>query len=245
MSDADRGLRQDLERCAADQGARAFGVADLAPLLEREPRLLEQTGPGFTRALVAGVRLQAAVLETVTDRPSPLYFHHYRQANNRLDALAFAVADRVREAGGRALPLPATQIVARHPMRGHLSHKLLGWAAGLGYFGRSSLLVHPRFGAQLRYVSVLTDLPIPADRPVPGDCGSCRACVAVCPAGAIRETREAFDLEACYRKLTEFTRLPFVGQHVCGVCVKACRGSASKSREINDGTTDEHGSTQI
>jgi epoxyqueuosine reductase QueG len=229
MNDTGRGLRQDLERFAADQGARAFGVADLAPLLAREPGLLEHVGPGFTRAIVAGVRLQSAVLETVTDRPSILYFHHYRQANNRLDALAFAVADRVREAGGRALPLPASQIVARDPMRGHLSHKLLGWAAGLGYFGRSSLLIHPRFGAQLRYVSVFTDLPIPADRPVPGDCGSCRACVAVCPARAIGETREAFDLEACTRKLTEFTRLPFIGQHICGVCVKACRGSGPEA----------------
>jgi len=225
MAETPLDLRRAFEQSADALGAAAFGVADLAPLLEREPRLLEHVGPGLTRALVAGLRLQAAVLDTVTDRPSILYFHHYRQTNNRLDALAGALADRVREAGGRALPLPASQIVARDPMRGHLSHKLLGWAAGLGFFGRSSLLIHPRFGAQLRYVSVLTDLPIPADRPVPGDCGTCRACVAACPAGAIRETREAFDLEACYRKLTEFTRLPFIGHHICGVCVKACRGS--------------------
>jgi epoxyqueuosine reductase QueG len=239
METSPEGLRRALEQSAVDLDAAAFGVADLTPLLAREPRLLKHVGPGFTCAIVAGIRLQAAVLETVTDRPSILYFHHYRQANSRLDAIAFALADRVREAGGRALPIPASQIVSRDPMRGHLSHKLLGWAAGLGFFGRSTLLVHPRFGAQMRYVSVLTDLPVAADRPVPGDCGDCRACVAVCPAGAIRESREAFDLEACFRTLTGFSRLPFIGQHVCGVCVKACRGAEGRGRGM--GAADEHG----
>jgi len=218
-------LRDDLARLAAERGAAAFGVADLAPLLALEPALLDRVGPGFVTAAVAAVRLQSAVLDTVTDRPSILYFHHYRQANVRLDEMAWSLAERIRAAGGRALPVPASQILARDPMRGHLSHKLLGRAAGLGYLGRSTLLVHPRFGAQLRLVSVLTDLALPPDAPAGGDCGACRACIAACPAGAIRERREDFDLEACFRKLTEFSRLPFIGQHVCGVCVKACGGA--------------------
>jgi epoxyqueuosine reductase QueG len=166
------------------------------------------------------------VLESISDQPTPLYFHHYRQANYQLDRAAFAVADRLQDAGCRALAIPASQIIRSRPMSGHVSHKLLGWAAGLGFIGRCTLLVHPQFGAQMRYVSVLTDAPLAAGRPSEGDCGACRACVPVCPAGAIKEKREEFDLEACYRKLTEFTRLPFIGQHICGVCVKACSGTA-------------------
>ena len=40
----------------------------------------------------------------------------------------------------------------------------------------------------------------------------------------IKEKKEDFDLQACYAKLTEFTRIPFIGQHICGVCVKTCTG---------------------
>jgi epoxyqueuosine reductase QueG len=116
-------------------------------------------------------------------------------------------------------------------MQGHVSHKLLGWAAGIGFVGRSTLLVHPIHGAQMRYVSVLTDAPLRADSPREGSCGSCRACRAVCPANAIHETREQFDLDACYAKLTEFTKLPSIGQHICGVCVRACAGRVPPVRE--------------
>jgi epoxyqueuosine reductase QueG len=204
-------------------GAKAFGVADLDALKRREPRLLDLVPGDYSRAVVIGVRLQKAVLADIVDRPTPLYFHHYRQANYQLDRVAWSVADRIQDAGFAALAVPASQIVRREPMSGHVSHKLLGWAAGLGHIGRSALLVHPRYGARMRYVSVLTNMPLDADAPLEGrDCGACRDCMGVCPAGAIKENRVDFDLDACYGKLTEFTRLPYIGQHICGVCVKAC-----------------------
>jgi epoxyqueuosine reductase QueG len=215
----------DLRQLAETLGAAAFGVADVDGLRQRIPDLLARVPGNYSRAVVLGVRLQRAVLADIVDRPTPLYFHHYRQANYELDRIGFRLADRIQAAGCRALAIPASQIIAQDPMRGHISHKLLGWAAGIGFIGRGTLLVHPRYGAQMRYVSVLTDMPLPADAPHAGSCGACRACVAVCPAGAIHERREDFDLEACYAKLTEFTALPFIGQHICGVCVKACAGA--------------------
>jgi len=217
-------LRSDLETLASSLGGAVFGVADLEWLASRKPDLLERVPGDYTRAVVIGMRLQKAVLEDIVDRPTPLYFHNYRQTNYQLDRVAWRIAARLQDAGHSALATPASQIVRRGPMLGHVSHRLLGWAAGLGHLGRSTLLVHPRYGAQLRYVSVLTDMPLAAGSPTDEDCGDCRACIDVCPAQAIREDRDAFDLDACYAKLTEFTRLPFIGQHICGVCVKACGG---------------------
>ena len=211
-------------------GARAFGVADLDQLRKSVPDLLKLTGGGYSRAIVFGMRLQQTVLEGVIDRPTPLYFHNYRQTNYQLDGTACLVADRVQSAGFRALAVPASQIIGKNPMTGHISHKLLGWAAGIGFIGRNTLLIHPLYGAQLRYVSVLTDMPLKPDQPHAGTCGTCQACVAVCPAKAIKTCREDFALDACYEKLTEFTRLPFIGQHICGVCVKACDGKGGIDR---------------
>lgn len=218
-------FRRELEKLTREMGARAFGVADLDSLRKQIPDLLDLVGGDYSRAVVFGLRLQQAALDGVTDRPTPIYFHNYRQVNYQLDGVACLLADRIQDAGYRALAVPASQIIRKSPMSGHISHKLLGWAAGIGFIGRQTLLVHPRYGAQMRYVSVLTDMPLLPDRPYAGDCGTCRACIAVCPAKAIGSGRQDFNLTACYEKLTEFTRIPFVGQHICGVCVKACDGS--------------------
>ena len=217
-------IRTELKAVARRAGAKAFGVADLDVLQEIEPDLLIRVGSDFPRAVVAGLRLQKAVLEGIRGEPTPLYMHHYRQTNYQLDTLALEMADRIQDAGYRALAVPASQVVAKDPMLGAVSHRVMGWAAGFGHRGRNNLLVHPEFGSQMRYISVLTDAPLKADRPLKADCGSCRACVAECPAAAIKMNPEDFDLPACYAKLNEFTRIPFVGQHICGVCVKACAG---------------------
>ncbi len=222
-------LRMELERIAFRAGAKAFGVADLDGLRRSHPRPLDAVAEDCSRALVCGIRLQRAVLDRLQDRPTPLYMHHYRQVNYQLDTLALEIADRLQDAGYQAIPVPASQIISRDPMAGWVSHRLLGWAAGLGYRGRNNLLVHPHFGAHMRYVSVLTDAPFPPGRPLEQDCGSCRACIEVCPVSAIRDTPEEFDRSACTAKLTEFARLPFIGQHICGLCVRVCAGRECRS----------------
>lgn len=220
--------RPEISKTAYSMGTSAFGIADLCALEKQVPGLLSSLPSSFTRAVVAGVRLQDAIIEDIGSQPTPLYVHNYRQANYQLDRIAFTVAGIIQSKGFSALAVPASQIVKQDPMSGHISHKLLGWAAGIGFIGRHTLLVHPEYGARMRYVSVLTDMPLDTDKPYTGeDCGSCRACVPVCPASAIKEKREDFNLNACSRKLTEFTRLSFIGQHICGVCVKAC---SSKNR---------------
>jgi epoxyqueuosine reductase len=218
-------MREALRQLAGGWGATVFGVADVGWLRLQVPDLLEEIPGDFTRAVVMGMRLQDAVVDGIVDHPTPLYFHNYRQLNYQLDRAAFAVADCIQAGGATCIAVPASQIIRNNPMRGHISHKLLGWAAGIGFVGRSTLLVHPTFGSRLRYVSVLTNRALPADKPHAGSCGECRACIPVCPAHAIGETKEDFNLDACYRKLSEFSRIPFVGQHICGVCVKACNGN--------------------
>ncbi len=222
-------IKKELETLCKDLGAAVFGVADLDMLIKSHPNLLNRVPGQYSYAVVCGVRLQDTVLDNITDRPTPLYFHNYRQANYQLDRIAFMAADRIQKEGYLSLAVPASQIIIPSPMSGHISHKLLGYAAGLGFYGRSSLLVNPEYGARLRYVSVLTNMPLTPDQPIQDNCGSCTACVSACPAKAIKEKFSDFDLNACYAKLSEFARLPFVNQHICGVCVKACCGSNRRS----------------
>ncbi|KPK67770.1 hypothetical protein AMJ87_12895, partial [candidate division WOR_3 bacterium SM23_60] len=124
----------------------------------------------FPRAIVFGIPLSKSVLETVTDRPSLIYKHHYKTVNWILDQTAFHLAQFVEEKGARAIAIPASQTVDWQNQRGHISHKALAQAAGLGHIGRSGLLVHSKYGAQVRYVSILTDLHFELDTPVATGC---------------------------------------------------------------------------
>ena len=132
--------------------------------------------------------------------------------------------------GYRAFPVPASQLMDWDRLLGHLSHRELGALAGIGWRGRNNLLVHPEFGSQVRYTSVLTDAPLP-DRGLALDaaagCGDCRACVGVCPAGAIKMDPLTFDLDRCTAQVRRFSRSEKLNTLICGICVRACGGASS------------------
>lgn len=169
-----------------------------------------------------GIPLNPAALEGVVDKPTPVYFHAYRQLNYQLDTAALAVTAALLDEGHRSLAVAASQMTSHQPPQGHISARHLAAWAGLGWIGRSGLLVTPKYGARVRLVTVLTDAPLEAGQAMEFSCGKCAACVKVCPARAIAGKPEDFDLASCYAKLTEFTKIPYVGQHICGVCVRAC-----------------------
>lgn len=218
--------KQNYERLvgfALDQGLSLFGVADIAGIRE-EFSVAGKLREKFDWGISLGKRLLDAPLEDIEDRPTQLYFHHYRQLNFFLDRAAFLLSSYIQESGFQALPIPASQIIDWEKQRAHLSHKKVGYLAGLGFIGRSNLLVNPELGARFRLVTVLTDMPLEADKPLKGDCGVCRKCLKPCPAQAIKEKKEEFDHRACFEKLKEFRKMGIVGQHICGICVKACSG---------------------
>jgi ferredoxin len=212
-----------LKAFALELGFDLFGVADIAGI--RGDFLLEPATSGrFGRAVSLGKGLSDAVLDDIGDHPTQIYFHHYRQMNFFLDRCALLVADHIQKRGFRSMAIAASQIIDWDKQRAHLSHKHVGRAAGLGWFGRNNLLVNPELGARFRLVTILTDMPLEPDAPLGRDCGSCRACIRACPAEAINETREAFDHQACFEKLKEFRKKGTTTQFICGICVRDCRG---------------------
>jgi epoxyqueuosine reductase len=214
---------EHIKKKATDLEFSLCGVADIREI-RKEFHLDLEFVSRFDRAIVLGKRLLDSVMENIRDRPTPLYFHHYRQLNFFLDRAAYLMSSSIQEQNYRALPIPASQIIDWERHVGHVSHRHVGQLAGLGWLGRNNLLVNPELGSRYRLVTVLTDMPLEVNQPQLRDCGDCRACISVCPAGAIKEKREDFDHIACYEKLKEFRRQGLVGQHICGVCVRTCKG---------------------
>lgn len=121
---------------------------------------------------------------------------------------------------------------------GLFSHKLAAHLAGLGWIGKSCLLVTPEVGPRVRWASILTDAPLPAGEPIPQRCGNCRECVEACPAQAFTgrsfrqdESREArFDVFKCREYTREREKAMGVG--ACGMCVYICpHGRVDKRRK--------------
>jgi len=212
-----------LKRFALKQGVSVFGVADITKI-RKEFLLDKELKTKFDWALSLGKRLLDPVLDDIKDKPTPLYFQHYRQLNFFLDRTSFLVSYFIQEQGFQALPIPASQIIDWENQKGHLSHKKVGHLAGLGWIGKNNLLVNPKLGARFRLVTVLTNMPLEADIPMDEACGTCRKCLEVCLVQAIKERREDFDHWACFEKLKEFRKAGIVGQHICGICVKVCLG---------------------
>ncbi len=209
-------------------GASLFGAADLRSLIRKDVLLSPAKVELLPFAISIGYHLSDAILEEIEDKPIPLYFHHYQRVNILLDSIGIVVTSAIQELGYQALPVPASQIVDWKTQTAHLSHKHAARAAGLGWIGRNNLLVNRNFGARVRLVTVLTNLPLATNFVESEGCGSCRACLSVCPAGAIGEKQEDFDHLKCYEQLKIFSKTLHISHHICGICVKACRGHRQK-----------------
>jgi epoxyqueuosine reductase QueG len=231
MSEADN--VEKMRALSQQWGGSLFGVADLRSFKREEillpPSLMDKLSYGIS----VGFHLSDAILEEILNQPTPLYFHHYQRVNILLDTVGLIVTSTIQDLGYQAMSIPASQIVDWKTQKGHLSHKHVASAAGLGWIGRNNLLVNEKFGSRIRLVTVLTDLPLVISPPSIKDCGSCLNCLSVCPAGAIKVRQEEFDHLRCYEQLRTFAKTLHFSHNICGVCVKACKGfKGSSGQEV-------------
>lgn len=69
---------------------------------------------------------------------------------------------------------------------GPLLERAFAFQAGLGFIGKNTCLIHPRFGSWLFLGEVMVDVELPfTGPPLPSRCGTCTRCLDVCPTGAL------------------------------------------------------------
>lgn len=215
---------KEIAACLEALKVDAFGVGDMSlygrDLVGLDNKIKEE----LPFAISFGLAVSKSVLDTITDGPTQLYLHHYRQLNYRLDMIGYLLSREIEKRGHKALPFAASQVIDWQEQKGHISHKHIGVIAGMGWIGRNNLFIHPVFGAHMRYNTVLTDMPLTVGKPLEKGCGVCVACLPFCPASAIKESAERFDHKGCYEMLNRFRKERNIGHHICGICVAACKG---------------------
>ncbi len=231
---------------ARSLGAEMYGVADLSPARDAICAQGGEQAAWYPRAVVMGIRLQDSLVDMLPnrDREGAILYRHnsYDIVNAELDRIALRVANLLQQEGYGALPVPASKRTSNEGICGIFSHKLAAHLAGLGWVGKSCLLVTPEHGPRVRWVTVLTDAPLaPTGSPMAPRCGDCTACVDACPIHAFTgrmfspdEPREArFDAAACDRYYRQLEKdLGVAG--VCGLCLWACpygRKKGAKRKE--------------
>jgi len=113
--------------------------------------------------------------------------------------------------------------------------------AGIGWHGKSTMLVDPKLGTWFFLGEILTTLDLPPDAPQPSRCGKCTRCITACPTGAITDAHR-LDARRCISYLTielkgsiPLELRPLIGDRIygCDDCLDACPWNrfAAVSRE--------------
>jgi len=111
-----------------------------------------------------------------------------------------------------------------------LVDRWLAYRAGLGFFGKNNLLIHPQYGSWFFVGALLVTVPLAADMPMDRECLDCGACQKACPGGAL-DGHFGFDCERCIsyltqkKDVTEAQKKLLHGQNSvygCDVCQAVC-----------------------
>jgi epoxyqueuosine reductase len=113
--------------------------------------------------------------------------------------------------------------------------------AGIGWHGKSTMLIDAQLGTWFFLAEILTTLDLPPDEPQKDRCGSCQRCVTACPTAAITSPHR-LDARRCISYLTIELKTaiptelrPLIGDRIfgCDECLDACPWNrfAESSRE--------------
>ena len=151
----------------------------------------------------------------------------------KLDALHEWIADQVGQ------PVRGKAYIDTGP----LLERDLARRAGLGWFGKNTMLVNPELGSFFFLGALLVDLALQPDEPFEADrCGTCTRCLEACPTRALVEPR-LLDATRCISYLTielkggipEALREPMGSLlYGCDICQSVCPYNVKFAQELKE-----------
>ena len=205
---------------------------------------LRQTMADVRSVIVGGLEyLSDARSEETADAASGVIARYargrdyHRVVKAKLEKMAEAVRARV---GG--------EVTARaYVDTGPILERELARRAGLGWFGKNTMLIHPRRGSWFFLGALLLDIDLDPDEAFETDhCGTCSRCLDACPTGALlgREASGApvMDATRCISYLTIEHRgsIPrelrtAIGNRIygCDICQEVCPFNGPKFAEAS------------
>ncbi len=201
-------LTQDVKAAAFEAGFDRVGISSAEPLREAEAVILERIAAGYMdglrwftpdrarlatrpQELLPGARsIVALAASYLGHRPPPppepgrprgriARYAWGRDYHDVLRELARNLVERIERLAGRRVA--ARIFVDSSP----LAERAVAQQAGLGWFGKNTMLLLPGAGSWAFLCEVILDLELEPDLPVRKSCGACTRCLDRCPTGAL------------------------------------------------------------
>lgn len=148
---------------------------------------------GYSVAILIGVALHPSYIYRIAyENASSLEF---TEKEHEVDKLAEWVADYIKAKGYDAYAQSEGNLINGFydaaTKTTSLPHKKIAMMAGLGWIGKSNLLVTQEYGSALCICSVLTNAPLPTQNYpiISSKCGACHICMDICPAKVLYGTK--------------------------------------------------------
>jgi len=208
-----------------------IGFADMHDLLR--PHF------NYRYAVVIGKKMDSEVMDSIEGGPNIAYCNLYESTNDELNSIIKNIESVFVRKGIQCQAIPATVHESffdddySKTLRLKYSHKMAATRSGLGWIGKTDLLISHRYGPRVRLASILTNYPfnetgMPLDE---SRCGTCQICVDKCPAHAGNgklwnvsvDRNEFYDPFKCRSMCRELSMRNIQKEiSLCGICVSVC-----------------------
>jgi len=224
-------LNTILEEFVRSNGIDYFRVADLSSTKDFIESMGGELVSKYSKSISVGIRLPDSIVDELPRRHEKSvavnYRYLYDETNQRLNIVTAKLQSLLVEKGYDAFRVQASERYDDEKIAAIFSHKLAAHQAGLGWIGKSCLLITPESGPRVRWATVLTDAPLEVTgEPLSLECGHCTDCVDICPVNAF--TGEPFhedeprEVRYDARKCQEYLGHDVGEWNVCGLCVYIC-----------------------
>ena len=203
--------QKTLEKFVQNNDCEKIGVTELDPSW-----LFEGERTEFRHLIIAAVHHD---YERISKAPNPIAGAEVMVQYTRAASVAKKIASWLHQEGWEAEPVTG-------PMASRLAMIPAAIQAGFGELGKHGSLINPEFGSSFRLSAVLTNAPLPLDKPqthgIDDFCSSCKICEDACPPLAITADKQLVrgiekwyvDFDSC---------LPFFNEHQgCAICIAEC-----------------------
>lgn len=220
-------LNSEIESQLTKEGVSLVGFADIS-------RLPTAVRGSMKFAISIAAALDASIINEISDGPTQRYYEEYNRVNKFLGRLCINTVNTLNRRGNKAVAIKPTVEIGelnKKTLTTSLPHKTVATRAGLGWIGKSALLITERYGAAVRLATILTDAQFRTENPIDSSrCGDCMKCVVCCPAKAISgknwkiglEREFIYDAFACCATATSLSRKIEIRLTICGICINVC-----------------------
>ncbi|RKX70658.1 tRNA epoxyqueuosine(34) reductase QueG [candidate division WOR-3 bacterium] len=178
---------EEIKQLAPIFGIDAIGITSAEDLIDaRRLRVAYRGFPSYhPRSFLKKARSVIVGIENYYARGRPLRPEEGEIARYTWSNYYYDLRTRLKELA-RFLKR-AYQMRFRVFSNGPLAEKPLAVKAGIGYYGKHTIIINEKFGSWIVIGEILTDLEIEPDQPEENDCGDCRICIDACPTRAIEK----------------------------------------------------------